>query len=1042
MTIVACIIAINLTWAERVSEEEAALVANNFMNVVQPAAGVHRAPAKRMVLKANSESSEPQYYIYENANGEGWVMVAANDVVRPILAYSHTGSFRTDNMPANIKSWLNGYKKQIAYSAQHATQADAKVQREWLRLRSGVRRTTATPIVAPLIKTGWSQDTPYWNLCPTKNDKQCYTGCVATAMAQVMKYWEWPKQGTGSHTIPGTTYSADFGATTYDWANMTNSYSGSSTAAQKTAVATLMYHCGVAVDMSYGTADEGGSGAHTIDWNGYFSGKGKMCAETALKQFFGYKSTVVGYYRDGSPEDGMRSWTRSEWIAMLKSELDAHRPIMYVGVGCDDPNDDETYYGHSFVCDGYNSDSYFHFNFGWSNWCDGYYDVDALVTHDPGSGGGNGEYNLEQDVIVGIEPPQTGHEVIKNATGCTISCANHAKNNETFTVTITPKDASYAFTSLTVQLGSTTLTLNTDYTLSADYKTLTINASALTGEESDDLTITAVWTKNRYLYEFLSDACTPEYLSGDLAITGVSLELTIMPNDGHTLADAYCWDVEMGGEVLTYGTGFTYDESTGAFRIEHVTGDVEIIAVAGRPVTWMANGEVFAANLAFSNIIRLPENEPVACEDKEFIGWTATENYESATTAPVFAKKNDTYSVDTYYAVYATPGEEGTQKMIYLDEDSVSASYGTDTEETRCGITCYYTNVMKSSSGTIQMRKSNSYIANKDNLNKIDSIIINGVTTLTVHAGTSAKPAVTTITRNGNKYDFTGGTYGYFAIRNATSGALYPTSIKIYYSASGGSSYTDYTTSCVAPEPVYYNIRFFDKGVQVGETQSVLKNSQPEVPSDPEACDGYTFVGWWGATLPEDNTTAHTWTTDFTATRDTTYYAIYCRTETEGGENSKIIQLDATEDTTFPKEGITLSVSNGVLNNGTDYRVYKGSTLTITSTVGDMSNIALTYDGSYNGGGWASSYQPNAATWTSPTTTSGSGGKQARITFIEITVGTAPTITTYYSSEGCSSTTDIENTAIVPVAQKLLRNGQIVIIRGEAVYTPTGARIQ
>ena len=223
MTIVACIIAINLTWAERVSEEEAALVANNFMNVVQPAAGVHRAPAKRMVLKANSESSEPQYYIYENANGEGWVMVAANDVVRPILAYSHTGSFRTDNMPANIKSWLNGYKKQIAYSAQHATQADAKVQREWLRLRSGVRRTTATPIVAPLIKTGWSQDTPYWNLCPTKNDKQCYTGCVATAMAQVMKYWEWPKQGIGSHTIPGTSYSANFGATTYDWANMKNS---------------------------------------------------------------------------------------------------------------------------------------------------------------------------------------------------------------------------------------------------------------------------------------------------------------------------------------------------------------------------------------------------------------------------------------------------------------------------------------------------------------------------------------------------------------------------------------------------------------------------------------------------------------------------------------------------------------------------------------------------------------------------------------------------------------------------------------------------
>ena len=102
---------------------------------------------------------------------------------------------------------------------------------------------------------------------------------------------------------------------------------------------------------------------------------------------------------------GMKTWTKSEWIAMLKGELDAKRPIMYAGTGYEDPNDEETAYGHSFVCDGYDSDNLFHFNFGWGNWCDGYYDIDALETTDPGSGGGNGEYSLEQDVIVGIMPP-------------------------------------------------------------------------------------------------------------------------------------------------------------------------------------------------------------------------------------------------------------------------------------------------------------------------------------------------------------------------------------------------------------------------------------------------------------------------------------------------------------------------------------------------------------------------------------------------------------------------------------------------------------
>lgn len=391
---------LNHVFAERVSLEDAATVASNFMNASANSVTGSQS-AKRMVLKKSTAANRPQFYIYENADGEGWVMVAANDIAHPIIAYSDEGHFRTDNQPDNIKYWLGSYEKQIRLAEQNGLEATEDVKNEWKQLRKGVSRAKAAAVISPLIKTGWDQDSPYWNLCPSKNGSRCYTGCVATAMAQVMNYHQWPEKGTGSHSITynGTTYTANFGTTTYEWANMKNSYSGSSTTAQKTAVATLMYHCGVAVDMSYGTASEGGSGAFTIDYNGYFSGQGKMCAETALTTFFGYKaSTVKGYFRDGDSSTGMKKWTESAWIAMLKEELDASRPIMYAG------GDSEGETGHSFVCDGYDSDDKFHFNWGWGNYCDGYYNVNSLVPSSTGSGGGNGDYSYDQDVIIGIIP--------------------------------------------------------------------------------------------------------------------------------------------------------------------------------------------------------------------------------------------------------------------------------------------------------------------------------------------------------------------------------------------------------------------------------------------------------------------------------------------------------------------------------------------------------------------------------------------------------------------------------------------------------------
>ena len=406
-------------FAERVSVEDAAVVANNFMNVTS-ASGIKKAtPAKRMVHKAVAE--ENLYYIYQNADGEGWVIVAADDAVMPILAYSETGTFRTDNMPVNVREWMSKYNNFIRKIENDGVVAGAETQAEWNALRKGARKATAAAVVGPLIKTTWDQDSPYWNLCPGTGNNKCYTGCVATALAQVMKYWEWPVTGTGSHTYrpldvnnpyinndynsPNySSYgqqSANFGATTYDWSNMKNSYSGNYTEAQATAVATLMYHCGVAVEMMYGNAQEGGSGALTVNY-GTWSSAEWPCSQNALVDYFGYKREgLTSYVRDGYREQGYTfytSWTDANWTAMVKAELDLNHPILYGGDGTEG--------GHSFICDGYDNSSTtkFHFNWGWSGQNDGYYLLSNLVPGSGGAGGGSYNFSDHQEVIIGIVP--------------------------------------------------------------------------------------------------------------------------------------------------------------------------------------------------------------------------------------------------------------------------------------------------------------------------------------------------------------------------------------------------------------------------------------------------------------------------------------------------------------------------------------------------------------------------------------------------------------------------------------------------------------
>ncbi len=408
---VSLLLTVTTIYAERVSQEDAALVATNFMRYGATQSGVRKATGAKMVLKkAASATTQNQYYVYENANGEGWVMVAADDAVAPILAYSKTGTFRTDNQPKNLTKWLGHYDKFIKKVTDDGLVASEETQAQWKQLRKGLPDDPeGTIIVGPLIQTQWDQDEPFYNLCPGTGTSKAYTGCVATAMAQVMNYWQWPIKGTGSRTYqpmdPNSNtgakskrygqQTANFGNMTYDWANMKNSYSGSYTEAQGKAVATLMYHCGVATDMMYGNDADGGSGTYTVNYNDWdWDDSEGECAQNALYMFFGYQKPV-GYMRDGYSSD-YQKWTDADWTAMIKGELDKKHPIMYAGAGDGG--------GHSFICDGYDSKDYFHFNWGWSGSNDGWYKLSNLVPGSGGAGGGSYSFSEDQDVIINIVP--------------------------------------------------------------------------------------------------------------------------------------------------------------------------------------------------------------------------------------------------------------------------------------------------------------------------------------------------------------------------------------------------------------------------------------------------------------------------------------------------------------------------------------------------------------------------------------------------------------------------------------------------------------
>ena len=340
------------TFAENVTVQTAQRIAETFLN------------SKRLsnmdihLVDFAEKESLPNIYIF--GNERCFVIIAANNAVHPVLGYSTEGGFGTEIMPESTYEWLKAYDKEIAFVSESRWEADDEISSEWDKLSDGIGLTPKSrSSVNPLLKTKWNQNAPFNELCPADSagpNGHCYTGCVATAMAQIMNYWEHPVKGSGSNTYTpsnhpeyGSQY-ANFGTTTYNWDNMKDYYSRGYTDEEALAVATLMYHCGVALNSDYGPD---GTSARLINVPQTFSYRFKFSSDMVYR-------TKSSLYSD------------SLWIDMLKQELDLGHPVPYRGTW------DEGNAAHSFVCDGYDENDFFHFNWGWSGRYDGFFMIGAL----------------------------------------------------------------------------------------------------------------------------------------------------------------------------------------------------------------------------------------------------------------------------------------------------------------------------------------------------------------------------------------------------------------------------------------------------------------------------------------------------------------------------------------------------------------------------------------------------------------------------------------------------------------------------------------
>ena len=380
------------TRADSITEEQARAKAQSFLQGHQLLPGGRRlAPARMPAVLRNTPAGAQTLYVFNVGTQEGFVIVAGDDRARPVLGYVDSGSFDADHMPAALSEMLAIYARQIDMLGQAEAKPDSAARAAKQRRR--ISGTMAD--VTPLLTTTWDQGNPYNAYCPTLNNQTALTGCVATAMAQIANYYEYPTDqvaNIAAYTSATNKINVSaWGATTFDWGNMLDSYSGSETSKQIAAVATLMRYCGQAAQMDYGFT----SGAYNGD------------ALYAFKEKLGYNANADFRSAANYSVDG--------WENLIYKEVSQGRPVYYSALD----GDTGEVGGHAFVIDGYQSDgNYFHVNWGWGGACNGYFNLFALDPGAPESTATSTGWHYQMLAIIGLSPETVNTAILnKDASG-------------------------------------------------------------------------------------------------------------------------------------------------------------------------------------------------------------------------------------------------------------------------------------------------------------------------------------------------------------------------------------------------------------------------------------------------------------------------------------------------------------------------------------------------------------------------------------------------------------------------------------------------
>ena len=346
--LLAVILSVNILTANPVDVEEAMALGRKFVGA-----------DLSLAHTAYSDRNAACFYVF-NAGDAGFVIISADDFYRPIIGYSENGAFDVNNVPPALQDYLDGIVAGRSANLSRTRNAAAPdIAADWRMLEKTGRLVSRNGGKGTdyFVKTKWDQSYPYNCCCPADpagSGGHAIVGCLATSMSQLMRFWQYPEQGIGSHCYYHPDYGqicADFGNTTYDWANMPLVLDNNSSQDEKIATGTLCFHCGVTIDMGYGPDGSGGASAPIPG---------------AMHNYFNYSNAIVQLRRD--------DFETETWKDMVREQFDMGWP-MYYG-GCDDGC-------HAFICDGYDDYDMFHFNLGWGGSSDGWYIIDEAPYTNP-----------------------------------------------------------------------------------------------------------------------------------------------------------------------------------------------------------------------------------------------------------------------------------------------------------------------------------------------------------------------------------------------------------------------------------------------------------------------------------------------------------------------------------------------------------------------------------------------------------------------------------------------------------------------------------